>query len=138
LGLAKAGLTFDPTLVGYSTFHPKEASEAAQSLLLKRPDLTAIFAMNNVLTVGAFKALRGRREIPRDVSLVGFDDLPWMELTQPPLTTVRQDTHAMGRKAAELLLRRMVGEAAKAHTVRLAPTLVVRESTAPPSDDLSP
>jgi LacI family transcriptional regulator len=127
--LGEAGVEFDPTLVAYSTFHPKEASEAARGLLERRPDLTAIFAMNNVLTVGAIKALRGRRTIPKDVSLVGFDDLPWMELTQPALTTVRQDTHMMGRTAAEILLRRMAGEDIKVRTVRLAPALLVREST---------
>ncbi|MSU47774.1 MAG: LacI family transcriptional regulator [Opitutus sp.] len=96
---------------------------------LRKPP-TALFVCNNLMTVGALAALhqRGLR-VPRDVAIVGFDDLPWAEALDPPLTVVRQPAYEVGRQAMELLLKRIIEPTRPAVTVRLQPELVVRRST---------
>lgn len=96
---------------------------------LRRPP-TALFVCNNLMTVGALAALhqRGLR-VPHDVALVGFDDLPWAEALDPPLTVVRQPAYDVGRQAMELLLRRILAPDRPPVTVRLRPELVIRRST---------
>jgi DNA-binding LacI/PurR family transcriptional regulator len=85
------------------------------------------------MMAGALLAIRQQKrlKVPRDVSLIGFDDARWAQFADPPLTVVSQPTDAMGKKAAELLLGRIRGEKA-AKTVVFEPSLVVRRSTAAP------
>jgi DNA-binding LacI/PurR family transcriptional regulator len=84
------------------------------------------------MMAGALLAIRQHHiKIPRDLSLIGFDDARWAQYSDPPLTVVAQPTDAMGKKAAELLLGRIRGETA-AKTVVFEPELVVRRSTAGP------
>ncbi|GGZ38602.1 LacI family transcriptional regulator [Streptomyces poonensis] len=97
----------DPRLVVEGDFTPAGGERAMRELLDRCPDLDAVFAANDLSASGALRALRtlGRR-VPEDVALVGFDDmLPVAEQTDPPLTTVRQNTEEMGRLMASLLLR---------------------------------
>jgi DNA-binding LacI/PurR family transcriptional regulator len=68
------------------------------------------------------------RDVPRDLSVVGFDDIPEAAYFTPPLTTVRQDFAELGRRCLHLLLARIEGEASKTRVV-VAPELVVRQST---------
>lgn len=102
--------------------------------VLAAPDPpTAIFSVNNLTTIGVFRALVERGlEIPDDVSLVGFDDLPTGELLQPPLTVVSQPTYQLGARSTELLLRRVERPEAPIQHVVLAARLVTRASTSPP------
>jgi DNA-binding LacI/PurR family transcriptional regulator len=95
------------------------------------PSVTAIFAANDQMALGALRALHesGRR-IPGDVSVVGFDDIPEAPFFTPPLTTVRQDFDEMGSRSVRLLLRMMAGKRARAGT-SVKPELLVRMSTAP-------
>jgi LacI family transcriptional regulator len=67
--------------------------------------------------------------IPRDISLVAFDDVPWMEMVQPAITAVAQPTFEMGRRAALLLLRRLEDPSCGRTVEVLEPTLIVRGST---------
>ena len=98
-------------------------------LIDERP--TAIFAANNELTECAWRLLRRRRlRLPQDMSLVGFDDVPWMEMVDPGITVVAQPTADLGRWAASLLLRRAVDDGRPPHVECREPTLVVRGSTA--------
>jgi LacI family transcriptional regulator len=100
--------------------------------LLDVEDPTAIFAANNLLAEHAWHVLRRRRlRLPEDVSLVGFDDMPWMEMVSPPITVVAQPTIELGRRAAGLLLRRIAAPGAAPAVERLQPWLVVRGSTGP-------
>src|SRR3954449_3068981 len=98
------------------------------------PQVTAIFVANDQMALGALRALHeaGRR-IPRDVSVVGFDDVPEAPYFPPPLTTVRQDFDEMGRRGLRLLLAVLGRDGAgmPAHP-QVAPKLVVRASTGPP------
>jgi DNA-binding LacI/PurR family transcriptional regulator len=95
------------------------------------PDLTAIFVANDQMALGVLRALHeAGREIPREVSIVGFDDVPEAPFFTPPLTTVRQDFDEMGRRGVGLLLRAMESRTRPRSTPRLRPELVVRASTA--------
>jgi LacI family transcriptional regulator, galactose operon repressor len=85
------------------------------------------------MAVGAMRAAAERGlEIPRDLSIVGFDDLEKTQIVTPALTTVRQPLAEMGRMAVSLLTRLLERQPIEAMRVELATKLVVRESTAPP------
>jgi DNA-binding LacI/PurR family transcriptional regulator len=102
--------------------------EVAQSLL-QVPKLTAVFVANDQMALGLLRRLHeAGREVPRDLSVVGFDDIPEAAYFTPPLTTVRQDFAELGRRCLHLLLGRIEGEGTGTRVV-VAPELVVREST---------
>ena len=126
---ADAGLPVDRRLVLKVATHAADAPGRIEALLeTARP--TAIFAANNVLAEQAWHVLRRvGRKIPRDISLVAFDDVPWMEMVRPPLTAVRQPAFEMGRRAALLLLRRLDDPTCGRTVEVLQPELVVRGST---------
>jgi LacI family transcriptional regulator len=129
---ADAGLAVDEGLILQIEFHAPDAEERIVALLDKAAP-TAIFAANNLLAEQAWHVLRRRRlRLPRDVSLVAFDDVPWMEMVEPGITVVAQPTHEMGRRAAGLLLRRAADPTCRPKVERLEPRLVVRGSTGPP------
>ena len=93
-------------------------------------DVTAIFMANDQMALGLLAAFHGEGlEAPRDVSVVGFDDLPEAPYFTPPLTTVRQDFAELGRRGVELVLARLKGE--DLHPEPVPPALLVRSSTGP-------
>jgi len=95
-------------------------------------EVTAIFVANDQMALGVLRALHERgREIPREVSIVGFDDIPEAQYFTPPLTTVRQDFGEMGRSSLRLLLELIQDTGQQPQRVTIAPELVVRRSTAP-------
>ena len=95
-------------------------------------EVTAIFVANDQMALGVLRALHERgREIPREVSIVGFDDIPEAQYFTPPLTTVRQDFGEMGRSSLRLLLELIQDTGQPPQRVTIAPELVVRRSTAP-------
>jgi LacI family transcriptional regulator len=127
--LREAGLEVDESLIRRADFKESGGFEAAADLLSgpDRPD--AFFVANNLMTVGALAALReAGLEVPTEVGVVGFDDMPWAQLLQPALTTVAQPTYELGRQAAALLERRIGGHDAPPERVVLEPTLRVRDS----------
>lgn len=108
---------------------PAAAEAVAMRLLKRRPRPTAILAMSDVLAIGVLRAAQHLGiAVPGELSLVGFDDIPLAEDLAPPLTTVRQPLVEKGRLAAAVLLGR-----AEPPTSQLPTELVVRGSTAPPS-----
>jgi LacI family transcriptional regulator len=134
LALRRAGLPFDASLVAKVAPHDGEDRvERRIRELLGRDGLTAIFAANNVLTVRAWHVLRraGLR-LATDMSLVGFDDVAWMDMVTPGITVVAQPTIDLGWRAAHLLLRRMQSPGLPPAVERLHARLVVRGSTGPP------
>jgi DNA-binding LacI/PurR family transcriptional regulator len=129
--LAAAGLVEDPALVVEGDFSEISGLQATRDLLARRPDVDAVFAANDLMAIGALRALReaGRR-VPEDVAVVGFDDAPLSRWTEPPLSTVRQPVDEMGREMAEMLIRLISGVDADAHRSAVLPTeLVVRASS---------
>jgi LacI family transcriptional regulator len=108
-----------------------EGARACTELLDRSRDLTAIVAANDLLAVGCYDALASRRlRCPEDVSVVGFNDMPFVGRLQPPLTTVRVPQRALGTAAAALLLEQLADDAAPARQVLLEPELIIRGSTA--------
>lgn len=110
------------------------AGEQAMNLVLESgTPPTAVVAGNDLIALGALRALRAHGlRCPVDVSIVGFNDMPFAEDFSPPLTTVRVPTGLMGRRAAQLVLEWIDAGALDQQTVMLPVSLVVRESTAPP------
>jgi LacI family transcriptional regulator len=111
---------------------------AARGLLGGRDRPTALFATNDLMALGAVAAARELRlGVPQEVSIVGFDDIPFAALADPPLTTVAQPAAALGRVAATMLLDAMRTPDEPAMRVQLPVELVVRASTAPVPADRS-
>ncbi|MEO3754093.1 LacI family DNA-binding transcriptional regulator [Streptomyces sp. B6B3] len=105
--------------------------------LADEPDCTAVFAANDQMALGLLRALHERgRQVPRDVSVVGFDDIPEAASFTPPLTTIHQDFAEVGRLLVEDVLRKIhaaAEEGAPGAGTSVVPThMVVRASTAPP------
>ncbi|WP_307848419.1 LacI family DNA-binding transcriptional regulator [Microbispora oryzae] len=99
-------------------------------LLARDPSVTAVFVGNDQMALGVLRALReAGRSTPRDVSVVGFDDLPEASYFWPPLTTLRQDFGEVGRQAFRLFESRVAGENGVAVRHLVEPELVVRDST---------
>jgi LacI family transcriptional regulator len=109
---------------------PQLGYPVARQLLERRRDFTALVCFNDVAAIGAIRALHdARMRVPRDISVVGFDDIPQSAFHTPSLTTVRQPLHEMGRLAAQCLLNRLSASGPAVAEVRVSPELVVREST---------
>jgi DNA-binding LacI/PurR family transcriptional regulator len=121
-------IRFDPNLIASGGFDDEEAFVAIQGLLSKRVSFDAVFAGDDDAAIGAIRALRlAGRLIPKDVAVVGFDDVPFARYLSPALTTVRAPIEQVGREAIRQLVRLIRGEAAEA--LILMPTqLVIRES----------
>ncbi|MFJ6014688.1 LacI family DNA-binding transcriptional regulator [Streptomyces sp. NPDC092952] len=102
---------------------------AVERLLAAGTEFDAVFAHNDISAAGALRALRAAgRPVPDDIAVVGFDDIPMAEHTEPPLTTVRQPTRRMGETAARMLLDRLGGATVPDAPVVLPTELVVRHS----------
>jgi DNA-binding LacI/PurR family transcriptional regulator len=101
--------------------------------ILQIPELTAVFVANDQMALGLLRRLReAGRDVPGDLSVVGFDDIPEAAYFTPPLTTVRQDFAELGRRCLHILLERIEGNAQNTRVV-VPPELVVRDSTSVPS-----
>lgn len=112
-------------------FQRADGREAALQLLAEVPHVTALVCGNDLIALGVYDAARlTGRQVPHDLSVTGHNDIPFMDLLAPPLTTLRVDYHGLGAQAAALLLRRMAGEVVTG--VLMPPALMQRGSTAPP------
>jgi len=127
--LLAAQLPFDPQLLVNGGSSSEPARQATQQLLALDTPPTAIMAGNNLMTLGAMHALRDARiEVPGQMALVGFDDFEWADFFVPRLTLIAQPVQELGAQAVNLLLERMASPKRKKHSVRLAPTLKIRNS----------
>ncbi|WP_371876029.1 LacI family DNA-binding transcriptional regulator [Pseudarthrobacter sp. SSS035] len=129
--LEDAGIDAPPVLHGdWST----ESGYQIGLELGRNHEVTAIFAANDQMALGAMRALHELgRAIPQDVSIVGFDDLEESTSFWPPLTTIHQDFHAVGRLSIENLLQQMAGNGAINEATKVPTRLIVRNSTAAPA-----
>ncbi|HEY2948670.1 MAG TPA: LacI family DNA-binding transcriptional regulator [Micromonosporaceae bacterium] len=127
--IAGSGRRVDEDLIAYGDFSEASGATAMHRLLKERPDLDAVFVASDLMAAGALRVLRelGRR-VPEDVAVVGFEDAPVAQQTDPPLTTVHQDVEEMGRQMALLLAARVRGEAPDQPYVLLDTYLVERQS----------
>jgi DNA-binding LacI/PurR family transcriptional regulator len=103
--------------------------EAAIRAFAEVPAISAIVAINDAMAIGAIRAARAEgRRVPEDLAVVGFDNISWAELSDPPLTTVNVPTLEMGRLAARLLVDRLEGFFTGASRTVLSGDLVIRAS----------
>lgn len=131
---ARAGLPARHIMIETAQAYTREAGRLATLRLLDRKFApTAIVAANDLLALGTYDALRERGlHCPAEVSVVGHNDMPYVDMLSPPLTTVRIAQRDMGYQAARLLLDAITDPAARAECVVLEPKLIVRGSTAAP------
>jgi DNA-binding LacI/PurR family transcriptional regulator len=134
--LAKAGLLSEPELIQEGDLRWKTGCAAAHRLLTLPNPPTAIFATNDLMAFGVLEvAAEMGRQIPEDLSVVGYDDNQTAALPGIQLTTVRQPAYEMGQMAAEILLEKLRWGTSREWTPRhitLRSDLVVRRTTAPP------
>lgn len=129
-----AGLPVDEALVAYTSFDAAAARATTGRFLDEHPDVTAVFAANNVLAQGALEEIQRRGlRLPDDLSLAAYDDVPWMSMVRPAVSTVSQHTFDLGRRCAELLLARLTGgyDDPRPRVVSVEPDLLIRGSTGP-------
>ena len=127
--LTDAGRTVDQRLIAIGDFTVDGGTQAMHALLDADPDVDAVFAASDLTAIGALRAIeQAGRRVPDDIAVIGFDDLREAALTTPPLTTVRQPIAELGQTMAQLLVRRIAGDAPQRATV--LPVEVVRRRTA--------
>lgn len=116
------------TVCDATSYTRQAGADAATSILNTK--ITAIVAANDLLALGALDALKRRNlRCPKDVSIVGHNDMPFMDVVSPPLTTVRIEHREMGRRAARMLIHAIkTGSSDVVHVV-LRSELIIREST---------
>lgn len=133
--MSEAGLAFGAEQVLYGRPESTSGHEMARQALALSPRPTALFATNNFIAIGAFRALReAGLAVPGDISLAGFDDLPEPLVLDPFLTVAAQPAYEMGRRGAERLLERLENEPAGEPQELVLPTeLIVRRSTGKPN-----
>lgn len=127
--LAARGVPFDPSLVAGDTFLEESGYRSARRLLRARPSPTALFALGNLVALGALRAIaQADLRIPDDISLVAFDDHPYARHLAAPISTVAQDVDALGQNAAEILFAQIGGSRAAPITRTIPTRLVERRS----------
>lgn len=130
---AMGAIDAQPKLVPTSGFSKDEGYRAMMQLLTDDDAPSAVFAANDKIALGAWAAARERSlRVPEDLSIVGFDDLDCLMLTDTPLTTVHQPFEEMGAQAVSRLVSVLEGNGASDMVVQLQYRLVVRRSSGPP------
>ncbi|WP_219412368.1 LacI family DNA-binding transcriptional regulator [Pseudonocardia nigra] len=129
----EAGMAVDASLIRHGDFYVDGGYQHGRKLLARPDRPTAVFAGSDMQALGVLRAARELGlEVPRDLSIVGYDDLPLSGWIGPALTTVHQPLQDMATTATRMLLDLAHGDTPALRRVELATELVVRESTAPP------
>lgn len=128
--LAEAGLVFDPDLMVYGDYTRPSGQQAAAKLLALPNPPTAIFAFNDRMAMGAVLALKSAGlQVPEDIAVVGFDDIPTAAEFTPPLTSVRCSGGRTGQLGAQMLFKLIDGEPIDCPEVVLPAELIIRQSS---------
>lgn len=129
-----AGVEVDPDLIVNAGWDAEQARQVARGILSREDRPTAVFAANNLLAEGVWRAAAdlGLR-IPDDLSVVAFDDAVWMSMVEPGLTAVTQDASQLGEQAVEVLVDRIANPERADREVTLPAGFVRRGSTARPA-----
>ncbi len=125
--LERAGLPADPLIIRHGLRTTDAAMQAATDMISLPDPPTALFASQNLVTIGAVKALR-RAGLQEMVALVGFDDFPLADILTPGITVITQDTARLGRLAARLLFARLDGDGSPPRTHVVPTGMIVRGS----------
>lgn len=126
------GLEADPALIAETNaFSEDEGLRAAAELIAAGPTFTAIVAANDLIALGAYEAIDDAGlTCPGDISVTGFNDMPFVDRLSPPLTTVRIPHYELGREAARRLVELIENPDSPARATTLRPELIIRGSTA--------
>jgi len=131
--LSTADIPFDPVLVRAGDWQVAAGYEHALSLLDLPQRPTALFCANDLMAIGALDAARERKlSVPRDLSVIGYDDQDIARYTHPPLTTVLLPNYEMGRWAADSLIAQCRANQSAKAIIKMECPLVARDSVAPP------
>jgi LacI family transcriptional regulator len=133
-GMAGHGLEVSEDLIAYARRYSVEEGTRCTRELIARGEFTAVAAANDLLAIGCYSTFDEAGLVcPDEVSVIGFNDMPFVDRLRPPLTTVRFPHYQLGTEAAQLLLERIGGGDGPVKILYLAPELVVRGSTAAPA-----
>lgn len=134
--LSRASIDFDPDLVRIGGYDPESAEEAARQLLAVEDRPTAIFAANDLSAITTIEVAQASGlQVPQDLSVVGFDNIPESALSNPPLTTIDQSIKEMGGEAVRLLIALIeTPDREMPVHVTLPTRLIARQSCAAPPD----
>lgn len=128
--LKEAGLNYAENLVRQGAFTPASGREAMEELLSLNPPPDAVFVASDVVALGAIQAIKAAGlHIPSDIALVGFDDIPFAQYYDPPLSTVRLPAYNLGYFAAERLLAMIQGNEIEECRLLLETKLIIRSSS---------
>jgi LacI family transcriptional regulator len=128
--LSQQNLALESQIEEVSSYDEFGGYQGMQRLLRSGQHPQAVFAANDLMAIGAMKAIfDAHLRVPQDISVIGFDDIPAARLVTPALTTIRQSQEDIGRKAAELLLERLCGkETGDGRVIEMPFELVIRDS----------
>lgn len=127
--LQEADLPFDQTLIVNGDYTRQSGEQATHQLLSLSQPPTAIFALNDRMAMGAIHTLhQANLQVPRDVAVIGFDDIPAAVDFNPPLTTINQASYHVGQAATQMLFKLINDESITNREMVLTPKLVVRQS----------
>jgi LacI family transcriptional regulator len=132
--MARNGLAVDKKRVLHGGFSVEAGKRLMQELLSGSDGgkITAVFCANDLIAIGAIKtAVKAGLRIPEDLSIIGFDDIPFAANSIPELTTISLKSNELGRTAADVL-HKLITDKKVSRLTSLQPELAVRESTAPP------
>lgn len=131
--LLKQEIPINEALIRYADFDPDSGYECMKSILQSGEKFSAVFVASDNVAIGAKSALRDARlHIPDDISIVGFDDIPWAKYSDPPLTTVQLPAESIAQSACTLLLNLINdGDMDKQHQIILDTELIIRKSCRP-------
>ena len=125
-------------MIGKNT-EVRDGHEGMLEILKLNPKPTAVATASDLMAAGALKAAQeSGLSVPKDISIVGYDDIPLSSLLTPPLTTIKQDKDELGSIAAKLLFEEIGGTDHKHKQYLLQPSLILRGSTAPPANSIEP
>lgn len=128
--LSNAKIEINPDYIKCGYFLENNAYSETKNLIETHPEITAIFCASDMMACGAYRAIRELgKSIPKDISIIGFDDNPLAEYLSPSLTTIRQDFYNKGYKAAEVLYKMIQGESESSRVVQ-DHKLILRDSVA--------
>jgi LacI family transcriptional regulator len=128
--LEEAGVAFDESLLVRGDYHAQSGMDITLSLLAMDPRPSAIFALNDLMALGALRAAaEAGFSVPKDLAVVGYDDLEITHFTNPPLTTIAQPKKEIGIQAVNLLVDRMTHRNRPPSRLILPPELIIRRST---------
>lgn len=132
--LDEYGIPFRAEYVIHGPYEAGFGMEAARNLLKLALPPTAIFAASDLTALGVLQVVRELKlGVPQDISLVGFDDMPYAQLLLPALTTIRQPVEEMGRCAVDTVIGLLAGTPPATNETRLPLTLIARDSVSPPT-----